>query len=138
MQPNKKIDEATRAIQNELFDWWDFDSSRNGRSNADVTISRVKPATHAKKEDLGKYRYSITFRNKTDEKFGEYIEMTVMKNRVLFRPGVAGHGRKFYGSTHTNKNVIVIENEKTKVLNNFIGDYSLRYDETYEFWYVEK
>ena len=60
MQPNKKIDEATRAIQNELFDWWDFDSSRNGRSNADVTISRVKPATHAKKEDLGKYRYSIT------------------------------------------------------------------------------
>lgn len=137
MQPNKKIDEATRAIQDELFDWWEADT-RNGRSNADITVSRISPAHKGKKEDIDKYRYSITFRNKVNVNFGEYIDLTVFKNRILMRPGIKGKSRKFYGGEKTNRNVVVVENEKTKALKDFIGDYTLRYDETYEFWYVER
>ena len=139
MQPNKKIDEATRAIQDELFDWWGTDTStRNGRSNADITVNRISPARKGKKEDIDKYRYSITFRNKVNENFGKYIDITVFKNRILMRPGIEGKSRKFYGSEKTNRNIVIVETEKTKVLKDFIGDYRLRYDETYEFWYVEK
>lgn len=84
-------------------------------------------------------RLTFIFRDKMYENFNsKYVTFAVMKNRIYFR-GV--EPRKGYSVTVKGLNgyaQCIINLDELKQLEPFIGDYSLKYDDFYELYYVEK
>ena len=103
---------------------------RNGRnSQKDVTLSVVRNGS----------RVNIYFRNDTMKMFdGEQVVFGIYKNRIIFEKRYDGykiteieHKRSTYGSISASVSDI---NRYKK----WIGDYDLKWDEFYEFYYIER
>ena len=129
---------TVRQMQDEKFNWFaNKGYYKFGMDQTkDISISKLNASPSGKTRK----RFNIIFRNKCHTKFGQYVDITVYKNRVYFRASSAeNHGFKLYGlNSKVNPNTNINENEVTAVLKDFVGDYELRYDHMFELWYVEK
>jgi len=117
----------------------------NGRSKPDADISIMRWSTAKKNADGSKnYRYGFTIRNDAVKVLGDYADVAVYKNRVLFKPCAESEGYKLSASSKStgtkcpNKYFSIAKTEYSQELEDFIGDYELQYDKFYEVYYVEK
>lgn len=118
----------------EKFKW--IGASCYTRSAEDVSINKVFWDSKQKIK-----AYSFIFRNGVQNKLGEYIQIAVYKNRVMIRPVAEREGMKLQlkaNSKTPNCYSKLRCDENTKELDNFIGDYELKYDPFYEIYYIEK
>lgn len=106
------------------------DGSSKRYSTKDVSISLLKAGERCSA------RFNITLRNGSSEKLGQRIDIAVVKNRMFFRGGELGY--KLYVGQRTNPMLQITLNDNTKILEQFVGDYDLQYDEFYELYYIEK
>lgn len=120
---------------NEKFNWFGGNMNKKKNSNCDVSISRVIWDSAKKR-----YAYGFTFRNNIHDKLGNQIQIAVYKNRVLFRPCGPDDMKISLNPNNKTKHFYckLKEDDMTKVLLDFIGDYDLKYDEFYEIYYIEK
>ena len=134
MGGNTKTENVKRA-QDEKFNWISRGKTKNyHRAASDISINCI---TYNKTPLAG---LSFSFRNDVWQFFGDFVEIAVYKNRIMFRPTNNGHGIKLCkGSTKTpNRYFKVKVDENTQVIKDkFIGDYELKYDAFYELYYIE-
>lgn len=132
---------SLEAIQRESFKWMSAQYNKTSKhvSDADITIARHLVSKRDNK-DQTKYRFTITFRNAVQKRFGEYIDFAIAEDVIMLNSSSkeAG-GFKFYGlNSKLNPTIQLQENEVTGCLNDFIGDYALKYDAKFKLYYIEK
>lgn len=129
------LEKSVKEFQDEKFVWVQRANTNVRASIKDVSIRRLN--------DKAKVYYTLTFRNGVCEKIGDYIEMSVYKNRLLFRTATSDTGFKItckQGATDTTKlnhYCKLYEREDTKKFAKFTGDFDLQYDSFYELYYIE-
>lgn len=126
-----------KQMQDEKFNWIGKSVTRNNSRN-DISINLIKVGTVKGKAYHG---FSFVFRNKSWEKFGEFIEIAAYKNRVLFRTSPNGLRLSNKAGCKTENHYCKINSCDDKVMatfKEFIGDYELKYDSFYELYYIEK
>ena len=102
------------------------------RSSDDVSIAITKSKGEAK-------RLSLIFRIHMWEVLSsEYIAFAVLKNRIYFK----GTDKK-EGYTVSVKNTsgylsITLNQKELETYEDFVGDYSLKFDNFYELYYIER
>lgn len=118
---------------------WDYRKTNRGRragNDADITIA----LTNSNTDGIKRKHISITFRNDVEQLItsdGDRIVTAISKNRVYFKADERGYKLSRHKRDSSNKTI------QTKILFqeeylNFIGDYSLKYDDFLEMYYVEK
>ena len=132
---------SLEAIQRESFKWMSakYNQQTKHLSDADVSITR-HPASKSCNKNGNKFRYTLTFRNNTQKRFGEYIDFAVADTFIMLKQSTkADGGFKFQGLTSKlNPIVQLTENEATECLKDFIGDYAIKYDPKFKLYYIEK
>ena len=129
------LEKSVKEFQDEKFMWIQRVKGGAVISIKDVSIKRTT--------DKNRPYYSFTLRNGTAEKLGDYIELSVYKNRLLLRKAAAETGFKVsckQGSTDATKlnhYFKIYEREETKKFSKFVGDFDLKYDSFYELYYIE-
>lgn len=112
--------------------------NRNGGSyvNEDVTVTITKASKNSKE---GRKRLGLSFRNNLFKVFdSRYITFAILKNRIYFKAADRNMG---YAITQKNTNGYVqatLVGDDIKEFEQFIGDYSLKFDEFYELYYIER
>lgn len=131
----------------EKFVWLSTANNSSNRhyTNKDITITECKPKSDSKNRVV---RYNITLRNKVPMVLGEYVDLAVYKNRIFLKASTQKDGGyKVYGHFNTDKDGIkkrtnpflqVSQNDTTKILSEFVGDYDLQWDEFLELYYIER
>ena len=116
-----------------------MESSRHARggshSNADISVTECKATS---KSGL---RYNITFRNNSNEFFGQYANVAVFKNRMFFKPSSAEEGGyKLYEHAKKKGNPFlqVIKDSNTCCIGDFLGHHELKYDDFLDLYYIER
>ena len=107
----------------------EFESrKRNGKTSADITITvGAKGKVH------------IYFRNGAKEHFKSGVMFGVLKNRMVFEPNsLAGYTVTESTNNKTDYGFLVATVSDVDKYRAWIGDYALKWDEFYEFWYIEK
>ena len=119
------------------LDWQKKFSGRGIKSDANVSIS----LTNQTKGGKCQKRICFIFREKMWEAFDtRYLMFAVLKNRIYFK----GSEDKYEGYAITTKghNGYIVatphDKEELGVYEGFVGDYSLKFDEYYELYYIEK
>lgn len=105
------------------------------RSKADISVTECKGA--------GKngIRYNITFRNDTNELFGQYVNVAVFKNRMFFKPSsIEENGYKLYEHAKKKGNPFmqIVKKESTRCVGDFLGHHELKYDDFLDLYYIER
>lgn len=142
----KKI-ETPSDLLDARFHWIGNTYAKPLKSDADVTINKVK-WTGAKNPDGKEKAYSFIFRNKVWEKMGNNLMIAIDKNRVMFREatndivGMRLNGKSVGDKSHKNSDGSrygrLKATEETKELDNFIGDYDLKFNDFFGIYYIEK
>lgn len=108
-------------------------SRTRGTSDLDVSLTCVKYAH-------GQMRMSFTFRNGVYEKLSTTgrLRFALYKNRIIFQD--SEKGLKFYKGTKsdTNTRYVQLAPNDLEAWKTFIGDYDLKFDEFYEYYYIER
>ena len=128
-----------KQMQDEKFDWFGKQNLKKNFSKNDISLNLIKVG--GGKDGKSYYGFSITFRNKVWQNFGENIEIATYKNRILFRTSETGLAlTKKIGSKTDNHYCKInrCDDEMMATLKGFIGDYELKYDPFYELYYIEK
>lgn len=119
------------------FHWIGGCTSRN-TSDKDISIGYI----HWDKKHSEVMSFSFVFRGeKIKEAIGEWVQIAVYKNRIMFRKAKAGSGYHALvkaNSPSQNAYFRIKETNETMALKRFIGDYDLKYDDFYELYYIEK
>lgn len=109
-------------------------TSRVGRkSHEDVTVTLVEGKTPSGK------RLSIVLRNDVHELLGdgERLKIAFFKCRLILMKGA--DGMKMTSANTSNRFVrFRLDEDQAKIAKDFIGDHELKYDDLYEYYYVEK
>lgn len=137
-----KMDVADASAK---FVWFSKTAKRNNGhcclKNCDISISRWNKSPKETPAEKKVYRYGITVRNEAIKALGDYVDVSVYKNRVFFKPCAEGEGYKTSVSSKSgcpNRYFSIGRTAYTYELEDFIGDYELKYDRFYELYYVEK
>lgn len=115
----------------EIMSEIEFESrKRNGRGcPADVTLTLT---------NKGK-KVSLYFRNGVGEHFKEGLMFGILKNRIVLEPnGAIGYKISDSCTKRTDYGVVSATVSDGEKYRSWIGDYKLKWDEFYEFWYIEK
>lgn len=141
--PIATIKEMVPNIETKFL-WLENDSKNNRSTNCqrDVSIRLAIKARDKKTNAVKTWSYCFTLRNETGKKFKfQYVDVAVFKNRLYFRPSSTGQFHintyKLSDKTKCNGNFSIVKTEKNSILEKFIGDYDLKYDEIYELFYIE-
>ena len=102
------------------------------KSQADITLTVLNG-------NKGKNRVNIYFRNNTKIHFPDGVIFGIYKNRIVFEKSntqgykiaTNNNNRSDYGCVSAT----VSDPDKYK---DWIGDYTLKWDSFYEFWYIER
>ena len=105
-------------------------------SDANVSIN---VCDGGKRMTAGTKMLSIVIRDNLYKQFNsEFITFAILKNRIYFK-GVDKHDGYKVSLNHVNGYVqATLQPKEVKAYSKFIGDYSLKYDEIYELYYIEK
>lgn len=105
------------------------------KSDADVSITLGHRSN-------GKEIVSIIVRNEMFNLLSttEYVLVAVLKNRIFFKEADQAEGILMYANANTkaSRYMKFERPEMVEMFKPFLGDYSLRYDEFYELYYIEK
>lgn len=112
----------TKREAQERFNW--KVKTNNVGLNDDVSITVVKDGA-----------ISIVLRNGKKKLFDGAISYAVFKNRVMFRKDKRGYA---ISGNNKSENGYVKIGKGDDELQDFIGDYELKYDDFYELFYIEK
>lgn len=116
-----------------------FDKKRKlGEVSSNAVSITVTAA--GKKSKVDRRRLSFVFRDKLFENFNSrYITFAIMKNRIYFKGVKAKEGYAIIVKGLNGYCQATITLDELKDFELFIGDYSsLKYDDFYELYYVEK
>lgn len=116
---------------------WFSKKRRLGRtSNAPVSITITAPSKNSKGE---RRRLTFAFRDKLYENFkSNYITFAILKDRMYFKSVQPKEGYAITVKGLSGYVQATITLDELKNFEPFIGNYSLKYDEFYELYYVEK
>lgn len=144
VQINRDLDSK---MVTEKFVWLSTTNNSSNRhyTSKDITITECKPKSDSKNRVV---RYNITLRNKVPMVLGEYIDIAVYKNRIFLKPSTQKDGGyKVYAHFSSDKDgnkrranpfLQLSQNDATKILSEFVGDYDLQWDEFLELYYIER
>lgn len=124
-----------KQLQDDKFEWVNTRSRLATIGNlGDVAISLIKVGKNDKAHD----GISIVFRNGVEEKVGDNLEIAIYKNRVLFRQTDTPAMAMLKNRDTNNRYGRITGGAIVQKLKAFIGDYTLKHDEFYELYYIEK
>lgn len=104
-------------------------------SRSAVTIRVASPSRTSKAD---RKRLTFVFRDKLYENFNSrYITFAVMKDRIYFKSVEAVEGYAIVIKGLSGYVQVTVTPDELKQFESFIGDYSLKYDDFYELYYVE-
>jgi len=114
---------------------WLSTGTRASRSKADVSI-KVYARNNNNKSD----RYGLIIRNGLSELFGQYIDLAPYKTRLYIKPSShdAGGYKLVSSQKVTNPFAYVTKNSATEVIDEFLGDFDLKYDDFFDLYYIER
>lgn len=114
----------------EIFAEIEFESrKRNKKGIADITIATMKRAN----------TINIYFRNGMHELFPEGVIFGIYKNRIVFEADKdKGYTVNMSATKKGNIGVVTATVGNIDKYREWIGDYEMKYDDFYEFWYIEK
>ena len=115
-----------------------FDKKRKlgdvGSNAVSITIT-----TSSKNSKSDRRRLSFIFRDKIFEDFNSrYITFAIMKNRIYFKGVEPKEGYAVTVKGLNGYTQCTITLDELEQFEPFVGDYSLKYDDFYELYYVEK
>lgn len=113
------------------------------RSNfkSDISLNSWRASKRHENPEDDKYRYGFTIRNEAIKALGTNVDIAIFRNRVLFRVCKESEGYRLYRPKNAkcpNMYFTVSKNSVSAELEDFIGDYELKYDPFYELYYIEK
>lgn len=95
-----------------------------------------------------KNTFNVYFRNNCRELFGDYVVFGIFKDRLIIEPSDANTGFKITVPTrgYTNENcrkayghvTLKVPEDLFDAYKEYIGDYEFKYDNFYEYYYVQK
>lgn len=108
----------------------EFESrKRSGKTSADITLTMNRNGS----------KVNIYFRNGTKEHFPDGVMFGIYKNRIILEPNASiGYTITVANNTKTDYGFIGATVSDAEKYRDWIGDYALKWDEFYEFWYIEK
>ena len=108
----------------------EFESrKRSGKTSADITLTMNGKGN----------KVNIYFRNGTKEHFPDGVMFGIYKNRIILEPNASvGYSITVANNSKTDYGFIGATVSDADKYRDWIGDYSLKWDEFYEFWYIEK
>lgn len=116
---------------------WFSKKRRLGRiGSAPVSITVTTSSKNSKGD---RRRLTFAFRDKLYENFkSKYITFAILKNRMYFKSVQPKEGYAITVKGLSGYVQATVTLEELKSFEPFIGDYSLKYDDFYELYYVEK
>lgn len=115
---------------------WFNKKRKLGESSNAVSITVTAGGKNSKAD---RRRLAFIFRDKLYENFkSKYITFAVMKNRIYFKGVEAKEGYAITIKGVSGYCQATITLNELEQFEPFIGDYSLRYDDFYELYYVER
>lgn len=114
----------------EIFAEIEFESrKKNKKGIADITITTTKRANSI----------NIYFRNGMHELFPEGVIFGIYKNRIVFEPDKdKGYTVNTSATKKGDIGVVTATVGDIEKYRAWVGDYEMKYDDFYEFWYIEK
>lgn len=108
----------------------EFESrKRSGKTSADITLTMNRNGN----------KVNIYFRNGTKEHFRDGVMFGIYKNRIILEPNASiGYSITVANNSKTDYGFIGATVSDAEKYRDWIGDYALKWDEFYEFWYIEK
>ena len=128
----------TRATNNMLpeLQWYEKRVQRGVQSSANVSMTITTGGRHSANDTK---RLAFSFRDKIWQVFdSKYITFAVMKNRIFFKGVEAKKGYAITSKSTSGYMQATIYPDEISQFEPFIGDYSLKYDEYYELYYIER
>lgn len=138
---NNNIVMSKKKLQDSKFDWKDKSIVRQNSARSTCDISITKRVGSKLKDGSVNYRIAIIFKNNVIKDIAPsgYIDFAVYKNRVLFRESDSTMGLFVKSHSNRSEEVVIPLTPETKELEDFIGgDFTLKYDEFYEVFYIER
>ena len=130
----------TITSKNDFFGQLEFITARTQKkiSNADVSVVVVAGTKDGEKRYYN--RLGLTFRNDVLDLLGDgdRLKIARFKNRLIFVKDPEGMK---YSSSTGGKNKFVrfqLNDQTIQTYGWFEGDYDLKYDDLYEYYYIEK
>lgn len=124
--------------QDELFDWHGNTQLYRNVSNADISINFVCLSSKNNVRNMG---FSLTFRNESYNHFPNGFQYAFKDNKIFFRPSEEGLGLRAKKNSSTPNHYArfkAFNEEEEKKFKEFIGDYTLKYNEYIDLYYIEK
>jgi len=116
---------------------WFNKKRRLGELGSGAVSIRVASPSRTSKADHR--RLSFIFRDKLYENFkSKYITFAIMKNRIYFKSVEAVEGYAITVKGLSGYTQCTVTPNELKQFESFIGEYSLKYDDFYELYYVER
>lgn len=114
----------------EIFAEIEFEGRKKNRKGiADITITTMKRANSI----------NIYFRNGMHELFPEGVIFGIYKNRIVFEPDKdKGYTVNMSATKKGDLGVVTATVGDIERYREWVGDYEMKYDDFYEFWYIEK
>ena len=112
------------------FEWLGCGMRKN-TSKQDVSITKRKSG------------YGIIFRNDTYKVFkNDHIEFAFVNDKTIAFRGASGGYRliaKGSDEKHKSREITVrVSPDKEKLMDSFVGDYSMNYEKTFDLYYITK
>ena len=115
-----------------------FNKKRNLGRTSDAPVS-ITVTAQSKNSKGDRRRLAFAFRDKMYENFkSKYITFAILKNRIYFKSVQPKEGYAITVKGLAGYVQATITLDELKNFEPFIGDYSLKYDDFYELYYVER